>query len=93
MTRTRLPAAIQLVNRWIQSHCQSEGLVYIDYYSAMVDQAGQMQVDLSDDGLHPNAKGYRVMSPIALDAIGRVLSGLIEESEPQAKKKSRLFGR
>jgi lysophospholipase L1-like esterase len=93
VTRTRLPAAIQLVNRWIQSHCQSEGLVYIDYYSAMVDQAGQMQVDLSDDGLHPNAKGYRVMSPIALDAIGRVLSGLIEESEPQAKKKSRLFGR
>ena len=43
-----------------------------------------MQSDLSDDGLHPNAKGYRVMSPVALEAIGRVMSGQPDGSEPAA---------
>jgi lysophospholipase L1-like esterase len=90
--KTRPTAAIQAVNRWLQNHCQSEGLVYIDYYSAMVDQSGQMQADLSDDGLHPNAKGYRVMSPIALEAIGRIASGVSESSADQPKKRFRILG-
>jgi lysophospholipase L1-like esterase len=92
MTKTRPPAVIQSVNRWLQSHCQSEGLVYIDYYSAMVDATGQMQADLSDDGLNPSAKGYRVMSPIALEAVGRVVSGVSDASSDQ-KKKIRILGR
>lgn len=36
---------------------------------------GQMRADLSDDGPHPNAKGYRIMSQIALLAIGQALAG------------------
>jgi len=91
VTKTRPLATIQALNRWLQNHCQSEGLVYIDYYSAMVDQSGQMQSDLSDDGLHPNAKGYRVMSPIALEAIGRITSGASEPPDQQ-KKRFRILG-
>ena len=49
--------------------CEQRHFVYVDYYSAMVDQAGWMPADMADDGLHPNAKGYRVMAPIALAAI------------------------
>lgn len=93
VTRTRPSAAIQAVNRWLQAHCQSEGLVYIDYYSAMIDPSGQMRADLSDDGLHPNAKGYRVMSPIALEAIGRVTSGALEPSADPQKKRFHILGR
>jgi lysophospholipase L1-like esterase len=73
-TPNRPPATIQAINRWIQAHCQSEGFVYMDYFSSMIDSAGMMQADLSDDGLHPNAKGYRVMSTVALEAIGRALA-------------------
>ena len=58
----------------------------------MVDSSGQMQADLSDDGLHPNAKGYRVMSPIALEAIGRVVSG-VSETPAEPKKKPRLLNK
>ena len=29
--------------------------------------------DLSDDGLHPNSKGYRIMAPLALEAVTRTL--------------------
>jgi lysophospholipase L1-like esterase len=35
----------------------------------MVDAQGLLQRDLSEDGLHPNAKGYAVMSPLAEEAI------------------------
>jgi lysophospholipase L1-like esterase len=85
MTKTRPPATIASINTWLRGHCKSEGFVYLDYYSAMVDPAGQMKADLSDDGLHPNAKGYRVMSPVALEAIGRALSGQPDESKSRRR--------
>jgi lysophospholipase L1-like esterase len=91
MTVNRPPETIQAINSWMQSWCQSQGLTYMDYYSAMADPAGRMQADLSDDGLHPNAKGYRVMSPVALEAIGRVL-GETEETQP-VKRRFKLLGR
>jgi lysophospholipase L1-like esterase len=91
ITKIRPLATIKAVNAWIQMHCVSEGLSYIDYYSAMIDQSGQMQADLSDDGLHPNAKGYRVMSPIALDGIGRILSGA--DTPAEQKKRFRILGK
>jgi acyl-CoA thioesterase-1 len=91
MTVNRPPETIQAINNWIRSWCQSQGLTYMDYYSTLVDSTGRMQADLSDDGLHPNAKGYRVMSPVALEAIGRVL-GETEEN-PAAKRRFKLLGR
>jgi lysophospholipase L1-like esterase len=54
----------------------------MDYYSALVNPMGQMMADVSDDGLHPNAKGYRLMSPVALQSVDRVLSRL---SQPAAR--------
>jgi lysophospholipase L1-like esterase len=91
MTVNRPPETIQAINSWMRGWCQSQGLSYMDYYTAMVDSAGRMQADLSDDGLHPNAKGYRVMSPVALEAIGRVL-GETEENQP-VKRRFKLLGR
>src|SRR5579863_20978 len=94
MTTNRPPATIRSINSWIQSYCQSQGFVYLDYYSAMIDSAGQLQADLSDDGLHPNAKGYRVMSPVALEAIGRVLSGQQQApDESQPRRRFRILGK
>ncbi len=65
----------------------------MDYYSALVDPMGQMKADLSDDGLHPNAKGYRVMSPVALQTIDRALSHQQEADETPAKRRFRLLPR
>jgi lysophospholipase L1-like esterase len=44
-------------------------LVYLDYYSAMRDEKGFLKNELSDDGLHPNQKGYEVMAPLVEAAI------------------------
>jgi len=40
----------------------------------MVDSRGMMQQNLADDGLHPNAAGYRVMAPLADAAIAKALA-------------------
>ncbi len=66
------PAKILELNTWLKSFCEQRHLSYVDYYSAMVDKAGFMPADMADDGLHPNARGYRVMAPIALTAIDAV---------------------
>jgi lysophospholipase L1-like esterase len=85
MTVRRPPATILTLNAWLKKFCAQRGYPYVDYFSSMVDSAGYLQADLADDGLHPNAKGYRVMAPIALNAIDRAVS------QPPKKKKGRFF--
>ena len=72
-TTARPPIFIKALNEWIQSLCVNRHHVYLDYHAAMVDQTGQIKEDLADDGLHPNAKGYRIMAPLALEAIQKAL--------------------
>ncbi len=39
----------------------------------MVDDKGLLKKDLADDGLHPNAAGFKLMAPIAEAAIQKAL--------------------
>ena len=73
-TRRRPPELIRRLNEWIQSFCRQRNFVYVDYYSQLVDGAGSLRADLADDGLHPNAAGYRLMAPVALAAIEKALA-------------------
>ncbi len=59
------------LNRWLKSYCafSSHGCAYLDYFSALVDEHGLMKKDLADDGLHPNAAGFKIMAPMAEAAI------------------------
>ena len=95
MTKTRSPAVILQVNKWMKDFCGRQGFIYVDYYTAMADTNGQMPRDLADDGLHPNAKGYRIMSPVALAAIDRELAAIPPESEAKqpAKRRFRMLGK
>ena len=68
-TVRRPPPQILALNHWMQEFAKSRGYVYLDYFSAMVDDKGFLRNELSDDGLHPNAEGYRVMAPLAAAAI------------------------
>jgi len=70
----RPPAEIREVNRWIQSFCASREFTFVDYYSEVVDAAGFFKPDLSDDGLHPDSQGYRMMAPVVLRAVESVVS-------------------
>jgi lysophospholipase L1-like esterase len=72
-TARRPPEQIRALNEWIRSYAASHGLVYLDYYTATADERGFLKDELSDDGLHPNAKGYAVMAPLAERAIADAL--------------------
>jgi lysophospholipase L1-like esterase len=72
-TTARPPVFIKALNEWIESFCVNRHHVYLNYYTAMVDKTEQMKEDLADDGLHPNAKGYRIMAPLVLEAIQKAL--------------------
>ena len=61
------------INRWLKAYCAGRGLVYLDYYRALVDDKGMLKKELSDDGLHPNAAGYKLMAPLAEAAIAKAI--------------------
>jgi len=69
MFAQRSPARILALNAWLKDYCQKNGLVYLDYFSAMVDDKGMLKKDLAEDGLHPNDAGYKIMAPLAEKAI------------------------
>lgn len=81
----RPPAFIKALNDWLQKFCTQRGYTYLDYYTAMVDPAGQLPADLSDDGLHPNAKGFRVMAPLASAAIAKTVAPVVTSEKPKKR--------
>jgi len=72
----RSPDKILALNRWLKNYCAAHGLVYLDYFAAMVDDKGLMKRDLAEDGLHPNAAGFKIMAPLAEAAVEKVLHNL-----------------
>lgn len=72
-TVQRPPAQILALNEWLKKYAADNNLVYLDYYSATVDDKGFLKAELADDGLHPNAKGYEVMKPLAENAVKTAL--------------------
>jgi lysophospholipase L1-like esterase len=69
------------LNRWLKDYCAANHLVYLDYFSAMVDDKGLLKRDLANDGLHPNKAGFAVMAPLAEKAIGRAIGKAISVSQ------------
>ena len=69
----RPPDEIKALNEWMKRYVSENNLTYLDYFSAMVDEKGFLKEELSEDGLHPNAKGYAIMAPLAEQAIAAAL--------------------
>jgi len=64
---------IVALNQWVERYCASERFTFLDYYSALVGSNGQMKEGVSDDGVHPNEKGYALLKPLAEKAIADAL--------------------
>jgi len=69
----RSPERILALNTWLKNYCAKNHLVYLDYFSAMVDDKGLLKKELADDGLHPNDAGYKIMVPLAEKAIQKAV--------------------
>jgi len=62
------PKVIAL-NKWIKAYAAKKKVVYLDYFSAMVDERNGMKSIYHSDEVHPNKLGYSVMEPLAEQAI------------------------
>jgi lysophospholipase L1-like esterase len=66
------PKIVQL-NQWMTQYAAEKGYVYVDYHSAMKDARNGLPPELSHDGVHPTAAGYKVMAPLVEAGIAKAL--------------------
>lgn len=62
------------LNKWLKNYCAKNHFVYLDYFSALVDEQGMLKRALTEDGLHPTDAGYKIMAPLAEKAIQKALA-------------------
>jgi lysophospholipase L1-like esterase len=72
-TVRRPPEKILALNAWIKEYCAKNGHIYLDYYSATIDENQMLKKEITGDGLHPNSAGYAIMGPLAEKAIAAAL--------------------
>lgn len=64
------PAArIAELNAWLRGYAEAQGVGFVDYAAALTGPEGGLRAELSDDGVHPDAEGYAVMTPLARAAL------------------------
>jgi lysophospholipase L1-like esterase len=64
---------IVALNAWMRDYASTHDVVYLDYHSALADERQGLRAGLSEDGVHPNEAGYRIMAPLAEQAIAQAL--------------------
>ena len=61
------------LNQMLKLYAISADIIYLDYFSAMVDQRKGLMDSLTYDGVHPNRAGYDVMETLVERAL--ILAG------------------
>lgn len=70
----RPQAPIIELNRLLRAEAARLGVPLLDYHTPMAEPDGSIRGAYADDGVHPNAAGYRVMRPLVEDAVRRALA-------------------
>jgi lysophospholipase L1-like esterase len=73
-TSVRSQVRIADFNDWMRTYAAANGVVYLDYYSALAE-GRNFKSALTSDGFLPNDAGYQVMAPLAEQAIADALRG------------------
>jgi lysophospholipase L1-like esterase len=61
------------LNKQIAIYARAEHLVLLDYFTPFVDERKGQKAELTLDGVHPNAAGYRIMAEVTDKAIAKAL--------------------
>lgn len=61
------------LNKLLLAYAEKHQHIYVDYFSAMVDDNLGLQADLTYDEVHTTVAGYRVMEPLVEAAIQQAL--------------------
>lgn len=65
---------IIILNTLIKTFAESEGFIYLDYFSSMVDNKDGLKAIFTRDGVHPNQAGYEHMEKILNPVIKKILT-------------------
>ena len=60
--RYRPAAQINRLNAWLRRYARLRGATFVDYHTLLAEPGARFKGQLSNDGVHPNATGYRIMS-------------------------------
>lgn len=61
------------LNKWIKNYAEKNEIIYVDYFTPMADQRNGLKKEYSEDDVHPNLAGYKVMEPLVEKAIEKAL--------------------
>lgn len=61
------------LNKNLKAWAEKNGAIYLDYFSSMADERNGLKASLSEDGVHPNLAGYKIMEPLVEKAIKEAL--------------------
>ncbi len=64
---------IVALNTMLRAYAEENGHIYLDYFSAMVDDRNGLPKKYAADGVHPTLEGYAVMEPLVESAIAEAL--------------------
>ncbi|HUH45850.1 MAG TPA: SGNH/GDSL hydrolase family protein [Arenibacter sp.] len=64
---------IPALNELLKDYANANGFLYLDYFSALVDDRNGLPKKYADDGVHPTAEGYAIMEPLVEAAIAKSL--------------------
>lgn len=62
------------LNEKLRNAAEKLKITYVDIFSAMVNDEKGMKAEYSEDGVHPNITGYKVMEPLVETAIAKALN-------------------
>ena len=60
----RKNAQIVAINHRLRDIADAQQAIYVDYHGAMIGPDGVLPRDLADDGVHPHAAGYAIMTRV-----------------------------
>ncbi|HEY8929299.1 MAG TPA: SGNH/GDSL hydrolase family protein [Mucilaginibacter sp.] len=63
------------LNGMLKDYAAKNNIVYLDYYTPMVDSEKGLPANLAADGIHPTLDGYKMMEPMAKQAVEQALKG------------------
>ncbi len=59
-------------NDWLELYGKANAITVVDYHSLLQAANGDQYVpSLTDDGVHPNAAGFALMTPLVEQVIGK----------------------
>lgn len=61
------------LNKVIKAYATKNGIPYVDYFSAMVNNENGLDKKYGEDGVHPNLEGYKVMEALVMEVIKKAI--------------------